>query len=85
MIELPPSEFTFAKYGWDHASWDAISTHQGYIDWLLTQPIVGYCDGAIIEVRQRPNDMAIMFDDDEYSGWVHIPKDVWKSYMEGLK
>ena len=83
MREWPPSEFTYAKYGWDHASWEAISTHQGYIDWLLTQPIVGYCDGAIIEVRPRPNDMAIMFDDGEYSGWAHIPKDVWKAFLKG--
>ncbi|KKM13469.1 hypothetical protein LCGC14_1715930 [marine sediment metagenome] len=72
---------TFALYGWDHAPW---STTKGYIAWLLTQPIVGYCDGALVEVRPRPADMAVMFDNGDYSGWNHIPKDVWKDFMEAI-
>jgi len=85
MVQLPPSEFTFGSYGWTKAPWDAIKSTKGYTDWLLTQPIIGYCDGAIIEIRPRLNDMAVMFEDEEYKGWNHIPKEIWKIYLKQLK
>jgi len=81
MIQLPPSEFTFGLYGWDAAPWSAIKTTKGYIDWLLTQPIIGYCDGAITEVRPRPDDIAVMFEDEDGKGWNHIPKEIWKKFV----
>jgi hypothetical protein len=77
MKKWPASEFTFALYGWDHCPWDTIKTTEAYVAWLLAQPIVGYCDGALTEVRPRPDDMAVMFEDDKGRGWNHIPKDVW--------
>lgn len=86
MIQLPPSEFTFCFYSWDVAPWDAIKSTKRYINWLLTQPIIGYCDAAIIEIRPRTEDMAVMFEDsDGRKGWNHIPKEIWKIYLRQLK
>lgn len=68
MTELPPSQFTFGNYGWTHAPWAVIKTTKAYVDWLLTQPVVGYCDGALLEIRPRETEMAVMFDDGEYRG-----------------
>ena len=81
MIELPPSEFVYGRYGLSNLPWAVIRTTEVYVKHLLAQNIIGYCDGALIEIRPRPDDMAVMFEDDGFEYWVHVPKDVWKVYM----
>ncbi len=85
MVQLPPSEFTYGKYGrCEIPSWDTIKSTAAYHSWLLNQNIIGYCNSEECEIRPRPNDMAIMFmDDEEQEGWSHIPKDVWQKFMRG--
>lgn len=78
---LQPCAFTYGKYGQIHLSWDTIKLTKNYIDALLKLNIVGYCDGKDIEVRPRPDDMAVMFEDDDgFQSWVHVPKDIWKAF-----
>ena len=82
MLKYSQSQFTFGLYGWDEAPWSALSSFDGYIKWLLTQNPIGYCDSAECEIRPRPKDMAVMFEDEDGKGWTHVPKDVWQKFLE---
>lgn len=85
MTLLPPQEFTFTRYLSVILSWDSIKTTENYLAALMNLNILGYCDGADVEVRPRPDDYAVMFEQDEYQSWCHIPKDVFDKYLEKTK
>lgn len=80
MVQLPPTEFTYGRYNMSAVPWVDIRTTADYISWLLRQNIIGFCDSAECEIRPRSDDMAVMFEDDSYQYWVHIPKDIWKGF-----
>lgn len=83
MLQLPPSEFTYGKYGrCEFPTWDEIKTTKNYNDWLLSQNIIGYCNSMEVEIRPRIDCMAIMFEDEDgQQGWNHIPITVWKGFI----
>jgi len=83
MVQLPPSEFTFGRYGGVSLPWDTIKSLDNYLKWLLSQDIVGYCDSLEVGIRPRSDSMAVMFQgDDGWQSWVHVPMDVWKGFVE---
>ncbi len=84
MQRLQPENFRYGNYGLVNLPFDTIKTTESYFKYILTLNIVGYCDGADTEIRPRPDDMAVMIDDDGFQTWIHIPKDVWKEYMKSL-
>lgn len=82
MTQLPPSEFTYGRYDMVHLPWEIIRSTDAYYKHLLTLNIIGYCDSAECEIRPRPDDMAVMLEDEDgYQSWVHVPKDVWAEYI----
>jgi len=87
MISLPPSEFTFAKYNGMDLPYATICSTDTYIAALMREHIIGYCDGGEIEIRPRLDDMAVMFEDDDWNQfWGHVSKDVWIGiYFKGKK
>lgn len=86
MVELPPATFTYGKYGLSSLPWVTIKTTKSYVDYLLSQHIIGYCDSALVEIRPRPDDMAVMFEDETgFEYWVHVAKDVWRTFLEKRK
>jgi len=83
MVQLPPSEFTFGRYGSIILPWDVIKSTADYVEWLLAQNITGYCNSGDCEIRPRPDDMAVMFEDEDgFQSWVHIPIDIWKEHLK---
>lgn len=84
MVQLPPTEFTYSKYGNVGIPWAAIKTTKSYYEWLLAQNIIGYCNSLECEIRPRKDDMAVMFEVDGFESWVHIPIEVWKAYLKQL-
>ena len=83
MKEWPPDQFTYGKYDLVLLPWATIRSTEAYHEHLLSLNIVGFCDAALVEVRPRPDDMAVMFEDDSgYQSWLHVPKDVWKEFMK---
>lgn len=86
MVQLPPSEFTYSKYGRFILSWEVIKTPKNYYEWLLKQNIIGYCNSIECKVRPRKNEMSIMFEDKNgQQGWSHIPIDIWQKYLKQNK
>ncbi len=87
VVNLPPTEFTYARYDMMTLPWKAIRHKYSYIQALLDLNIIGYCDSIACEIRPRPDEYAVMFcnDDDVYLTWAHIPKDVFDAYLEELK
>jgi len=88
MKQLPPSEFTYGKYNMITLPWAVIRTTNNYITWILNQNIIGFCDSGECEIRPRPDEMAVMIEDAEnnnYQYWIHIPKDVWKDFLQECK
>lgn len=81
MIQLPPNEFSYGKYCMASLPWKVIHSTDAYYEYLLAQNIIGYCDSMECEIRPRPDDVAVMFEDDDGQFWSHVPKDVWKEYM----
>lgn len=85
MTCLPPTEFTFGRWDAMNLSWEMIKTHGNYIQVLLDLNIIGYCDGACVAVRPVADTYAVMFEEDHYQSWCHIPKDAFDIYLEELK
>lgn len=85
VTRLPPSEFTYTRYLAVILSWESTKTHKNFITTLLAMDIVGYCDGDALEIRPSPDYYAVMFEEDNYQSWCHIPKDVFDEYLEDLK
>ena len=87
ITRLPPSEFTYARYDMMTLPWEVIREKYSYIQALLDLNIIGYCDGAAVEVRPRTDDYAVMFYDEEenYQSWAHVPMDIFDAYLEELK
>ncbi len=85
VTQLSPTEFTWIRYLEVIFSWESIKTTKNYIATLLAMDIVGYCDGAVIEIRPSPNYYAVMFETDNYQSWCHIPKKAFDAYLEELK
>jgi len=82
MVQLLPTEFTYGKYDMCNLPWDTIKSTDSYIKWLLSQNIIGYCRSMECEIRPRPDDMAVMFEDEDYfQWWSHIPIDVFQKYL----
>jgi len=79
MISLPPVEFTFGKYGVD-VPFNIYMN--GLAKWLLSQNIIGYCNGMELFVRPVGNMMAAMIEIDGWTGWMHIPIEVWEDYLD---
>jgi hypothetical protein len=72
MIQLPPTEFTFGKYGLDIPF--NIRMDDGLlVDWLLDKTIIGYCNSLECKIRPRINQVAIMVEVDNWIAWTHIP------------
>jgi hypothetical protein len=71
---LPPSEFTFGKYGLD-IPFKIRMDKNSFIKWLSEQSIIGYCDAGVIPVRPRLNEIVIMIEIDDWQAWTHISKD----------
>ena len=85
ITRLPPSEFTYARYDMMTLPWTAIRDKYSYVAALLALNIIGYCDGAAVEVRPRTDDYAVMFaegEGDNYMTWAHIPIDIFDAYLE---
>ena len=85
MIPLPPTEFTYGKYNADIPFDIYAGEFSLFAKWLLTQNIIGYCKSEECEIRPRPEEMAVMFEKDEWQSWSHVPNDVWKLYLKQLK
>lgn len=85
MISLPPTEFTYGKYGMDIIPWVILKTTDNFVGWLLKQNIIGYCNSMEVEIRPRTDCMAVMFEEDNWQGWVHIPLDIWTHFLDVLK
>lgn len=85
VTRLPPSEFTFGRWDAMTLSWETIRSTDNYIKALLDLNIIGYCDAADIEFRPSADDYAVMFEEDHYQSWCHIPKDVFDEYLEDLE
>ncbi len=82
MVQLPASEFTYGKYGMINFSWEDIKSTASYVKCLLSQNIIGYCDSSLCEIRPRPEEMAVMFEEEDgFQSWTHVPKDVWESFI----
>lgn len=81
MIQLPSSEFTYAKYGYTDIPWDSVKSTASYLEWLLAQNIIGYCNSMECEIRPRKDEMAVMFEIDNWQSWAHIPMDIWEKYL----
>lgn len=82
MVQLPPSEFTYGRYDMMALPWAVIGSTDAYYEHLLALNIIGYCDSMECEIRPRPDDVAVMFEDENgYQSWVHVPKDVWVEYI----
>lgn len=82
MNQLPPSEFTYGKYDMAALPWATIRSTAAYYEYLLSLNIIGWCDSMECEIRPRPDDMAVMIEDEDgFQSWVHVPKDVWKEFM----
>ena len=86
MLQLPPSQFTYGKYGLD-VPFRVLTDDKLHIDWLLGQHIIGYCNSLGVEIRPRAGNMAVMFsfDDGDWEGWHHIPINVWNKFLEKKK
>jgi len=83
MIQLPPSQFTYGKYDMIHLPWATIRSTEAYYEYLLALNIIGYCNSIECEIRPQPDDMAVMFEnEDGYQSWTRVPKDVWKEFVE---
>ena len=79
---LQPEAFTYGKYNLLNLSYNTIKSTKDYIEYLLTLNIIGYCESENCTIRPRPDDMAVMIDDDGFETWIHIPKDVWKEFVK---
>lgn len=84
MVQLPPTEFSYSRYGTIILPWDVIKSTANYLKWLLAQNIIGYCNSMECEIRPRTNDMAVMFEIDGFYSWIHIPIHIWKQYLKQL-
>lgn len=83
MIQLPPTEFTFGKYGTDIPFTISMSDNL-LVKWYLKQDIIGYCDSMSVKIRPRIGCMAIMINIDDWQSWCHIPKEVFKRLIGEL-
>ena len=83
MVQLPPSEFTYGKYGNGIIPYFVLE--ENFVNWLLKQNIIGYCNSMECEIRPRDNEMAIMIEEDNWQGWSHVPIDVWKLYLKAIR
>ena len=85
MIQLPPTEFTFRKYDGGTIPWSiAQKSTEEFITWLLSQNIIGYCNSMDCEILPRIDEIAVMFEIDEYQTWSHISIEVWNEYLKRL-
>lgn len=85
MVQLPPTEFTFSKYNMTALPWTVIKSAETYYKHLLALNIVGYCNSGECEIRPRPDDMAVMLEDENgYQSWTHVPKDIWNEYLKRI-
>ncbi len=83
MIQLPPSEFTYGKYDMVPLPWATIRSTDAYYEYLLSLNILGYGDSMECEIRPRPDNMVVLFEDEHgFQAWMHVPKDVWAEYMK---
>lgn len=83
MVELPPSEFTYGKYGAQLPTWKDIKSTASYIKWMLAQTVIGYCVSMECEIRPRPDDMSVMFEDEDGAqSWSHIPIDIFQNFLK---
>jgi len=84
MISLPPSEFTFGKYG-AAIPFKLFIDDNLLIEWLMKQNIIGYCDAMSIEIKPQKDCIAVMIEDeDNWQGWSHIPLRTWKHFLDIL-
>lgn len=82
MIQFPSFEFTYGKYGSSIIPWKVIKSTEAYIKFLLSKNIIGYCKSIECKIRPRKDDMAVMFEIDDWQSWVHIPIDIWQKFLE---
>lgn len=85
MVQLPPTEFTFGKYEGQLFSTEVFMDKTKFVAWLQEQNIVGYCDSLEVEIRPRPGNVAVMFEEDDYQTWCHIPNAIWQAYKAEIK
>ena len=85
MIQLPPSEFTYSRYSLSLLPWAIIKSTATYFKWLLAQNIIGYCNSMDVRIRSRPDNMAVMLEEDGSQIWCHIPMDIWNEYLKRAK
>ena len=81
MIQLPPTEFTYGKYGTD-TPFSIKMDDKKWAEWYKQQNIVGYCNSMDVTIRPRSDEMAVMIEEDGWQSWCHVPHRVWKEIIK---
>lgn len=81
MVHLPATEFTYYKYDSSAIPFAVYTNRKLFIDWLLKQDIIGYCKSKDCEIRPRPGEFAVMFEEDNWQGWCHVPVEVFTTFL----
>ena len=84
MIQLPPSEFTFGKYGTGTPFMTKMN-EKTWAEWLTKKNVVGFCHSLDVEIRPRTNCVVVMVEEDDWESWDHVPIKVWESYLKMRK
>lgn len=84
MIKLPPSSFPYERYDGATIPYKmAVASTEKYLEWLRTQNIIGYIEGAKLEVRIKTDTYAVLIEDEDfYQSWAHVPDDIWEIFLK---
>ena len=86
MKKLQPILFKFGNYDSTlipHKTF--LSGTKLFAEWLETQDIKGYCKSEEVDIRPRPDNYCVMFKEDNWTGWCHVPNFVFDRYLENME